>query len=403
MVGGAGLPERARSTWPPTATASRAPRSSRSRSSPRSRRGTRPTRSSRPRPSSSRSRPRCEKNGKEKIVTDTFEVNNYDDKYLGSRLDRDRDHLLRQLRLLAARDPGRARRTSPRRRRRWGSTPTSSTPAPSTRSTAARSSPYNPALILGGLKTGVTPLEMAHAYNTLAENGQLDSAARWPPPPAARSGSTRSPTPTGRPASSPNDGGSGQQRDRDQAGDRPRASPRRRGPSSQTVVTSGTGVNAHTGDPGEFGKTGTTDNNGDAWFVGANQDITVAVWVGYADSVTPMVTEYGGAPVDGGTIPARDLHPDRHAPTTQLQAYLPPRQGRRRRPTTTPTPYSPRPLRPRARAPAPTTATPAPSRARPPQPSQAPALPATTAREPTSSSSGGAPSGGAPSTGGVSG
>ncbi len=28
--------------------------------------------------------------------------------------------------------------------------------------------PYNPALILGGLRTGVTPLEMAHAYQTLA-------------------------------------------------------------------------------------------------------------------------------------------------------------------------------------------------------------------------------------------
>ena len=32
--------------------------------------------------------------------------------------------------------------------------------------------PYNPALILGGLETGVTPLEMAHAYNTLAADGQ---------------------------------------------------------------------------------------------------------------------------------------------------------------------------------------------------------------------------------------
>ncbi len=31
--------------------------------------------------------------------------------------------------------------------------------------------PYNPALILGGLEVGVTPLEMAHAYNTLAADG----------------------------------------------------------------------------------------------------------------------------------------------------------------------------------------------------------------------------------------
>jgi len=70
------------------------------------------------------------------------------------------------------------------------------------------------------------------------------------------------------------------------------------------VVTSGTGRNAYTGDSSEWGKTGTTENNGDAWFVGANQDVTVAVWVGHANSVRPMLTEYGGAPVDGGTIPA---------------------------------------------------------------------------------------------------
>src|SRR5690606_37597429 len=47
-----------------------------------------------------------------------------------------------------------------------------------------------------------------------------------------------------------------------------------------------------------------TDNNADAWFVGANEEITVAVWVGYPDGATPMTTEYGGQPVDGGTIPA---------------------------------------------------------------------------------------------------
>ena len=35
--------------------------------------------------------------------------------------------------------------------------------------------PYNPALILGGLRTGVSPLEMAHAYQTLAHNGQIVS------------------------------------------------------------------------------------------------------------------------------------------------------------------------------------------------------------------------------------
>ena len=71
-----------------------------------------------------------------------------------------------------------------------------------------------------------------------------------------------------------------------------------------TVVTSGTGQSAQVGDDYIWGKTGTTDNNGDAWFVGANEDVTAAVWVGYPDGATPMTTEYNGGPVDGGTIPA---------------------------------------------------------------------------------------------------
>ena len=32
--------------------------------------------------------------------------------------------------------------------------------------------------------------------------------------------------------------------------------------------------------------------------------ITACVWVGFPDAVTPMETEFGGAPVDGGTYPA---------------------------------------------------------------------------------------------------
>jgi penicillin-binding protein 1A len=72
----------------------------------------------------------------------------------------------------------------------------------------------------------------------------------------------------------------------------------------QSVVQYGTGRRANTGDTGEFGKTGTTEDNGDAWFVGVDGGITVAIWVGFPNSVKPMLTEYNGAPVDGGTIPA---------------------------------------------------------------------------------------------------
>jgi penicillin-binding protein 1A len=68
-------------------------------------------------------------------------------------------------------------------------------------------------------------------------------------------------------------------------------------------VSGGTGKSAAIG---EFaaGKTGTTENYGDAWFVGFNKELTVAVWVGYASKLKQMKTEYGGSPVAGGTYPA---------------------------------------------------------------------------------------------------
>jgi membrane peptidoglycan carboxypeptidase len=52
------------------------------------------------------------------------------------------------------------------------------------------------------------------------------------------------------------------------------------------------------------GKTGTTDNYGDAWFVGYTPELVVAVWVGYPDALRPMLTEFNGEPVAGGTLPA---------------------------------------------------------------------------------------------------
>ena len=74
-----------------------------------------------------------------------------------------------------------------------------------------------------------------------------------------------------------------------------------------TVVSSGTGRAAQIG---EFaaGKTGTTENYQDAWFVGFDDDLTVAVWVGYPEGARPMQTEYRGEPVAGGTFPAEIWH-----------------------------------------------------------------------------------------------
>ncbi len=72
----------------------------------------------------------------------------------------------------------------------------------------------------------------------------------------------------------------------------------------QDVVREGTGKRAAIPGREIAGKTGTTDNYGDAWFVGYTPDLVVAVWVGYPDALRPMLTEFNGEPVAGGTLPA---------------------------------------------------------------------------------------------------
>jgi penicillin-binding protein 1A len=70
------------------------------------------------------------------------------------------------------------------------------------------------------------------------------------------------------------------------------------------VVTGGTGTAAQL--PGRVvaGKTGTTENYGDAWFCGYTPQLVTCVWVGYPDSLTPMLHEFHGGPVVGGSFPA---------------------------------------------------------------------------------------------------
>jgi penicillin-binding protein 1A len=70
------------------------------------------------------------------------------------------------------------------------------------------------------------------------------------------------------------------------------------------VVRSGTGKRAAIAGHEVAGKTGTTDNYGDAWFVGYTPELVVAVWVGYPDALRPMLTEFNGEEVAGGTLPA---------------------------------------------------------------------------------------------------
>ncbi len=156
----------------------------------------------------------------------------------------------------------------------------------------------NLAMTLGGLKEGVTPLDMAHAYQTLIAHGRRVSGSLG----AANDGpvgliSVKSP------------GGLDFENKTERTPVLPTSIADQTVGIMATVVSKGTGRRAALG-PGQFaaGKTGTTENSGDAWFVGFNQRWTVAVWVGYPDTLKPMLTEFAGEPVEGGTYPALIWH-----------------------------------------------------------------------------------------------
>ena len=74
----------------------------------------------------------------------------------------------------------------------------------------------------------------------------------------------------------------------------------------QSNVTGGTGTRAQIGIP-VAGKTGTTDDFADAWFVGYTPRYSTAVWMGYANSTGPKryMTSVHGIAVAGGTFPAQ--------------------------------------------------------------------------------------------------
>ena len=169
----------------------------------------------------------------------------------------------------------------------------------------------NPAMILGGLERGVTPLEMAYAYSTLANGGNKISGTM------ASRGIGKGPVAiesvkdeNGKPVED-NLGATGENKEVDDQVLDPDVAQQAKD-ILHTVVTSGTGKNAQVGDDYIFGKTGTTDDNIDAWFVGANEEITVAVWVGYLDGATPMDDRIqrrsGGRRHDPGPDLARHRH-----------------------------------------------------------------------------------------------
>ena len=149
----------------------------------------------------------------------------------------------------------------------------------------------NPAMTLGGLTEGVTPLEMAYAYSTIANGGVRVSGTL-----ASRENG---------PVAFEKVDGAGIDAENKVIEDRVFPSEVAGDTKAllEGVILTGTGTNAQIG---EFaaGKTGTTENYGDAWFVGFNKELTVAVWVGYPDTLQQMETEYAGGPVAGGTFPA---------------------------------------------------------------------------------------------------
>jgi penicillin-binding protein 1A len=157
---------------------------------------------------------------------------------------------------------------------------------------------HNLAMTLGGLKEGVSPLDMAHAYETFAAGGRrvtgtlganddgpvgIDWVKRISDDKLIKENKTQStrvlsPQLTAQEVA-----------------------------VMQTVVSQGTAKRAAYGGFAA-GKTGTTENYGDAWFIGFTDKMTIAVWVGYPNGNTSMAHDFGGAPVEGGTYPAQIWH-----------------------------------------------------------------------------------------------
>jgi penicillin-binding protein 1A len=155
----------------------------------------------------------------------------------------------------------------------------------------------NPAMVLGGLELGVTPLGWTYAYSTIANDGDRVSGTLAPRPGDSPVAYTQV---TDQDDHTIKDG------DNDSIHTQviPEGVAQEAKSILETVVSSGTGTHANIGASGQWGKTGTTENNGDAWFCGGIEEVTACVWVGYADTTTPMTTLYNGGPVMGGTFPA---------------------------------------------------------------------------------------------------
>jgi penicillin-binding protein 1A len=145
-----------------------------------------------------------------------------------------------------------------------------------------------PAESIGGLTRGVSALEMANAYATIADGGWRNTVT----------GIAKVVHPDGRVDDL------GAPRRRRAFSDGQAAAVRS---ALYGVIDHGTGAGLGIGCP-VAGKTGTTSSFTDAWFVGFTPRLSTAVWVGYPEETTSMDAVPGYGEVFGATIPGPIWH-----------------------------------------------------------------------------------------------
>jgi penicillin-binding protein 1A len=168
----------------------------------------------------------------------------------------------------------------------------------------ARAVGADPAIALGGLRHCCTPIEMALAYSTLANEGMRVTGSLA----VRRPGAGEVPDPTLTPIAI--------RRVEDAAGhlidrNKPQRAQVVSRESALTAISMlrpvlriGTARMIAGFPRPAAGKTGTTEDFVDAWFVGMTPTLTTSVWNGFPTIRVPMVKQFHGGPVFGGTYPA---------------------------------------------------------------------------------------------------
>jgi membrane peptidoglycan carboxypeptidase len=145
----------------------------------------------------------------------------------------------------------------------------------------------NPAIGLGGLETGITPLDISKIFSTLASGGVYHQPVCILKIEDAEGNILYE--------YNPDENKSNKRILED-------AEAYHITDILKKVIERGTGTGAAIGRPAA-GKTGTTSDYKDAWFAGYTPDLVAVVWMGYADSNKPM-EPINGRTLVGGSYPA---------------------------------------------------------------------------------------------------